>query len=88
MKKYVAACQLLGEYLESITREISKAFQIFESNCVDNNHGPSCNKAGYYKITGNEHVSKDPVRFKCINPFDIHEYFFTGFRIQVLAERL
>ena len=54
------ACQLLGEFMETISKETSKAFQVFESNCIVNNHGPSCNKAGHYKITGTNDIESDP----------------------------
>ena len=52
-EKNPKSCQLLGEYMESITREMEKAFNLFENNCVEYGFGPSCNKAGHYKITGN-----------------------------------
>ena len=58
-----AACQLLGEYLETVKRDIAKAFQIFETNCVQRNYSVSCNKAGHYKIIGSQDVPADPVRF-------------------------
>jgi len=59
-EKNPKACQLLGEFMESISRETSKAFQVFESNCIANKFGPSCNKAGHYKIIGLGDVEADP----------------------------
>ena len=59
-EKNPKACQLLGEFMESISRETSKAFQVYETNCIDNNFGASCNKAGHYKIVGHGDVEADP----------------------------
>ena len=59
-EKNPKACQLLGEFIESISQDRIKAFQIFESNCVVNNHPPSCNKAGHYKIVGKTDIEPDP----------------------------
>ena len=59
-EKNPKSCQLLGEYFESITREFSRAFQIFETNCLQNNHGPSCSKAGFYKSAGHGGIDIDP----------------------------
>ena len=60
-EKSPKSCQLLGEYFESITREFDKALQIFETNCLKNNHGPSCSKAGFYLASGNGGIQPDPV---------------------------
>ena len=59
-EKNPKACQLLGEFMESISKDRNSAFQIFESNCKINNHAPSCNKAGHYKIVGHADIKPDP----------------------------
>jgi len=59
-EKKPQACQLLGEFMESISKDRVNAFQVFESNCINNNHPPSCNKAGHYKIVGQSDIEPDP----------------------------
>ena len=59
-EKNPKACQLLGEFMESVTRERVQAFKVFEQNCIQNNHAPSCNKAGHYKVVGHPDIEADP----------------------------
>ena len=58
---FVSACQLLGEFMEAINRDFEKAFKLFESNCLINSFGPSCNKAGFYLVSGHYTGKSDPV---------------------------
>ena len=53
---------MLGEFLTSIERDFKKAYEIFAINCEENNYDASCNKAGFFKITGQEGVEANPVR--------------------------
>jgi len=46
------ACHLLGDYLEGIKKDFSKAFKIYQTNCVEYKHGHSCHKAAGYKYLG------------------------------------
>ena len=42
------ACHLLGDYLEGIKKDWSKALKIYATNCDEYKHGHSCHKvAGY-----------------------------------------
>ena len=61
---FISACQLLGEFMEAINRDFEKAFKIFESNCLTHSFGPSCNKAGFYLVSGHYTGEADPVSDK------------------------
>ena len=63
-KIFISACQLLGEFMEAINRDFEKAFKIFESNCLTHSFGPSCNKAGFYLVSGHYTGEADPVSDK------------------------
>ena len=46
------ACHLLGDYLESIKKDFSKALKLYMNNCDEYNHGHSCHKVAGYKYVG------------------------------------
>ena len=50
--------------MEAINRDFEKAFKIFESNCLTHSFGPSCNKAGFYLVSGHYTGEADPVSDK------------------------
>ena len=39
-------CHLLGDYYETVSNDVAKAFQIYKKNCEENHFMKSCNKAG------------------------------------------
>jgi len=46
------ACHLLGDYLQAIKQDHTKAAKIYEINCEDHKYGHSCHKAASYKFVG------------------------------------
>ena len=48
------ACHLLGDYLESIKKDWSKALKIYTTNCDEYKHGHSCHKVAGYKYVGKQ----------------------------------
>ncbi|XP_014243822.1 cytochrome c oxidase assembly factor 7 homolog [Cimex lectularius] len=51
-EKKPEVCHLLGDYLESISKDYHKAGRVYKSNCDDYNFAKSCYKMGYYYISG------------------------------------
>lgn len=45
-------CHRLGDYLEAIKKEFSRAAKVYKTNCEDNKHGKSCFKYGTYRFIG------------------------------------
>jgi len=63
------ACHLLGDYLEGIKKDWSKALKIYATNCDEYKHGHSCHKVAGYKYVGK----------KCPKDADeAYEYFKKG----------
>jgi len=48
------ACHLLGDYLEGIKKDWSKALKIYTTNCDEYKHGHSCHKVAGYKYVGKQ----------------------------------
>lgn len=48
----IPACHLLGDYLESIKKDFSKAAKVYKNNCDDHNYGKSCLKYAKFLLTG------------------------------------
>lgn len=46
------ACHLLGDYLESIKKDFTKALKLYSTNCDEYGHGHSCHKVAGYKWVG------------------------------------
>ncbi|CAA9995361.1 unnamed protein product [Nesidiocoris tenuis] len=51
-EKKPEVCHLLGDFLESISKDYQKASKVYRSNCEDYNFGHSCYKIGTYYLTG------------------------------------
>lgn len=49
---FISACFLLGDFLENVQKDFVKARKVYQSNCVDYNHGKSCLKFGNYVFLG------------------------------------
>ncbi|XP_069669394.1 cytochrome c oxidase assembly factor 7 homolog [Periplaneta americana] len=58
-EKKPEVCHLLGDFIESIKKDYTKAGKIYKSNCDDYNYGQSCYKFGTYKILGKGQQSVD-----------------------------
>jgi cytochrome c oxidase assembly factor 7 len=59
-EKKPEVCHLLGDYLESIKKDFTKAGKIYKSNCDDYNFGRSCYKFGTYMLLGRGQQVVDP----------------------------
>lgn len=46
--RYVVVCHLLGDFLEAIDKDYTKARKIYKTNCEDRNFAKSCFKYGTY----------------------------------------
>ncbi|GAB6031643.1 hypothetical protein CHUAL_009403, partial [Chamberlinius hualienensis] len=45
-------CHLLGDYLESVSKDFATAAKVYQKNCDENNYGHSCFKYGSYLYRG------------------------------------
>lgn len=45
-------CHRLGDFLEAFRPDMVKARKVYETNCIENNYGHSCFKAGNYNLIG------------------------------------
>ncbi|XP_038218025.1 cytochrome c oxidase assembly factor 7 homolog [Zerene cesonia] len=59
-EKKPEVCHLLGDYLEAIKKDFTKAAAVFKSNCLDYNYGKSCLKYGNYKLIGKGGNKSEP----------------------------
>ncbi|XP_041971548.1 cytochrome c oxidase assembly factor 7 homolog [Aricia agestis] len=60
-EKKPEVCHLLGDYLEAIKKDYSKAARVYKSNCLDYKHGKSCLKYGNYALIGRGREKEEPV---------------------------
>ncbi|KAF6202051.1 hypothetical protein GE061_004448 [Apolygus lucorum] len=51
-EKKPEVCHLLGDFLESISKDYQKASKVYRSNCDDYNFPKSCYKTGTYHLSG------------------------------------
>ncbi|KAK7863385.1 hypothetical protein R5R35_004349 [Gryllus longicercus] len=51
-EKKPEVCHLLGDFLDAIKKDFSKASIVYKSNCDDYNFGKSCYKYGSYNLLG------------------------------------
>ncbi|XP_050668521.1 cytochrome c oxidase assembly factor 7 homolog [Leptidea sinapis] len=51
-EKKPEVCHLLGDYLEAIKKDFSKAGKVFKNNCLEYKYGKSCLKIGNYNLIG------------------------------------
>ncbi|KAK4878373.1 hypothetical protein RN001_010879 [Aquatica leii] len=51
-EKNPEVCHLLGDYLEAIDKDFSKAAKVYKSNCDDYQYSKSCYKYGSYSLLG------------------------------------
>jgi TPR repeat protein len=49
-----AVCHLLGDYLEAIKKDESKARKVYQTNCEDRAFGKSCYKSGLYAFKADD----------------------------------
>ncbi|XP_059483378.1 cytochrome c oxidase assembly factor 7 homolog [Neocloeon triangulifer] len=47
-EKKADVCHLLGDYLEAVKKDESKARKVYQTNCEDRDFGRSCHKSGTY----------------------------------------
>jgi len=57
-EKNPEVCHLLGDYMESISKDFQKAGRIYRTNCDDYQYGRSCYKAGHYYFAGKGGLDK------------------------------
>ncbi|CAB3367196.1 Hypothetical predicted protein [Cloeon dipterum] len=53
-EKKADVCHLLGDYLEAIKKDESKARKVYETNCKDRDFGRSCHKSGTYAFKASD----------------------------------
>ncbi|XP_041358914.1 cytochrome c oxidase assembly factor 7B-like [Gigantopelta aegis] len=72
-EKIPEGCHRLGDFFESIKKDLEKASKVFKTNCDDNNYGWSCFKVANYLLHNKVSAEK-----KEKNGKEIAQYFVKG----------